>query len=104
MHLLPMSVLLFNVLGLLRFLIISTFSMRQSWHVLMPGIYFWHFVFNSHFTVGEGLALFSQMYVDSVVLHFFFFFSEGVIVVVKPSFECIVRYPYVFGFTSVGAI
>ena len=30
-----MSVLLFSVLGLPRFLIISTFYMRQSWHVLM---------------------------------------------------------------------
>ena len=67
-----MSVLLFRLVGFFMFLIISTFSVRHSWHVFIPGLYFGHLFLSSHLTEGAGLALFSQMWADNVVLFFFF--------------------------------
>ena len=67
--LLAISVL-FYVLGLLRFLVISVFSLRHSRQVFIPGLYLGHSRFNSHFTDGAGLALLSQICLDSVVLLF----------------------------------
>ena len=70
-HLVPISLRLFMLLGLLLFFMMANFSEMHKSQLLFPGWYVVHFFSMFHLIFGLGLIFLSQMYWDRVVAFIF---------------------------------